>query len=385
MAVPVGYLLGRQLAGRVAGWLSALLLGFSAYNGLMASFARPYILEQVFFLLALFFGWLYLGEAKDGARWPLFAALLLALGCHRFALQLFPVLGIFFLVGSNRKRALVLSNLPVVAVLLAVCWLFFFWHPDNAHSGRTALELTLGGLDDKLSFFRQLHRYLPLGGLWLLVLPITALLNPSRILWSHIAGFFLSLVALSLLAPADNPRYMAHLFAWAAVLSAVAVVLVLAQAARCLFRRQTSLPRRLAVMALLVLGVGGGVAYGYRGEDARNWFGSSLRYVDQGPACRTLKHLMGPDDTLISVDPGITFLYLGRDADYFLRERVDARTGTHRPFTLLEKGNRPDYFIDSPERLLRVLNQNRGRRVWLYANWKITWAISPEMDRLVRQ
>ena len=47
------------------------------------------------------------------------------------------------------------------------------------------------------------------------------------------------------------------------------------------------------------------------------------------------------------------------------------------------KGERADALLDSPAALTRVLFNSKGR-VWIYVNWKIKWAIGPEMRRTIQ-
>ncbi|AMV73153.1 hypothetical protein JCM30471_15620 [Desulfuromonas carbonis] len=378
--LPVGYGVGRQLQGRTAGWLAALLLGFSAYQNLLAAFTRWYQPLQLFFLLSIYLAARYWLEGKrKGLAWPLGLAVVATLLCDKPGLFILPAVAWAWLLAGDWGLVRRWRFLLAVLVVLMVAWLADVWTPAGTYRNTFALNLALGGLKDKWAFARWFRDLLPLG--WtLLLLAVAPLVMEGRRWWYYGGIFVLGLVGTSLLAPGDNPRYMAHIFPVGLILAASAAAWWL-QAVRSLLLRH-ALPGRGRLAATGALLLASVVFFvGVDKHDVSAAVGYYFKFVDQKPAHDYLASRLQPQDRVISVDPGITDFYLGCPVNYFLRQKFDPVSNRWSPYPA---GVRSDYNIDSPERLREVLDQAPGR-VWLYANWKMAWAVDPELDRLVRE
>lgn len=384
LLLPPAYALARLAGGRLAAWMTVLFLAFSAYQNHHASFSRFYMPFQLFFLLAVLGLWFYCQTPRRSTGLWLAATILLAIGSHHLAIQLAPI-GLLAWWLSGRPP-LWRDRLFWIALLITAGWgwLCWVWSPGNVHTGSTALPLILANLDDKLAFFRLFAELTPWG--WTLILlglyPIWRERMPA---WLYLyGGFLFSLLVLSLIAPADNPRYMVHLYPLGVLLACLSLawwVNFLRAWIKSPVRPGWS-KETVAAGVILVTAAGYGLAVENR--EVHSGFGTHFRSMDQRPAHDFLRRMMPSGARLISTDPGLTGYYLERPADYWLREQYDQASGAYHPFTPDEKKRNPGYYLDSPQRLRELLTEFSGE-LWLYASWKIVWAVSPETDALIRQ
>lgn len=384
LLLPAAYALARAAGGRIAAWATVLFLGFSAYQNHHASFSRFYLPFQLFFLLAVLAAGLYCRTPRRSTGCWLTIVTLLAIGSHHLAIQLAPFLLLAWWLSGRPALWKEPWFWPVMTVVSGWGWLCWFWTPDNVHTGSTALPLLLANLDDKLAFYRLFAELTPWG--WtLILLGIYPLFRERSPVWFYLfGGFFFSFVVLSLISPADNPRYMVHLYPLGVILACLSF----AWWPKFLYAwvKAPTFPARSKRLVLggIVIVAAAGYAVAFENRDVRTGFGTHFRFIDQKPAHDFLRQAMAPGARLISTDPAITSYYLNRDVDYWLREQYDQATGEYHPFTADEKRRNPGYYLDSPQRLRELLSDS-SEEVWLYANWKIVWAISPEMDRIVRE
>lgn len=381
LTLPLVFGLARRLGGRVAAWGAALFLAFSAYQNLFASMARFYLPFQVFFLAAFILAGAFFLHRKKGSGPWLLAASLGALGTHIFALELLPVFALGLILG-RRHDLLRDGRFIACALLLAVAGYFLLvFQPPGGYVNHAAMPLRMGGYPDKLVFLKCFRDTIPFGLSLLLLCLGPLLLSRSRDWVFAVLGFALCLLGLSLFAPDGNPRYLSHLYPLGAALGLAS----LAWWVQCLRALgQDGAGRRPPALAAGALVLAGALGCGvfYPGPEVGKAFGNRLNFLDQKPAHDFIAARMAPGDVLLSMEPAFAPLYLGRKADYYLREKIE-EGGGHRPFTEEEKRIFITEVIDSPEALAGLLSRREGD-IWIYANWKLGWAVSPAMKELLR-
>ena len=383
LLLPVVYTMGKRTGAPLAGWLAVLFLAFSSYENLFASMARFYLPFQLFFTIAVYLaGEFFIARRPQSGTW-LLAATLAAIGTHRFALGLFPVFSLALWAGRSwdllRSRRFWASAV-VVALALFVN---FFWTPAGSFVNYTAIPLKIGGLEKKLVFLEWFEKFAPFGASLFLVGLVPFWHERRGRLGFYAVSFALSLLLLSLGAPADNPRYFSYLFPLGVLCVAASLCWWLKTA--WTWVRQGAWPLRYqwpGVALVLILGLG--YAGGWEVHTPASAFGHGFTYIDQGAAHRYMEQHWCAGDLLISTEPVFSEIYLHRRADYFLREKYDDANGRYAPYSAREKDRLSVPIIDSPEKLRAVLAQT-DHRIWLYANWKITFTVSPEMDMLIRR
>lgn len=383
LLLPVIYSMGKRAESPLAGWLAALFLGFSAFENLYASFARFYLPFQFFFIAAVFLSGEYFVRRRPGSGVWLLMATMGAIGTHQFAVMLFPVFAIGLLLGRRWDLLRERSFLASIAFLAVMVYLLIFYNPSGAFVNHVAIPLQVGGLADKLAFLKWYMQFVPFG-ITLLALGLFPLWRDGSRIWLHYAVSFITLfVFLSLVAPDDNHRYLSHILPLGVVCASASLAWWI-NTLITVFLRKDGQKHHWALtplIATLVLALPAAMMEACRPGQA---FGAGLRFLDQEPAHRLIERNMRPGDLLISTEPGFAEIYFGRRADFFLREKFDAKTGLYQPFTEAEKEGSPIPFIDSSRRLRQILVET-DRRIWLYANWKIAFTVSPETDLLIRQ
>lgn len=383
LLLPVVFAMGKELESRPAGWLAALFLAFSAYENLFASMARFYLPFQFFFTAALLFSGAFFLQRRPGSGVWLFLAVAGAIGTHELSLELAPVLLFAAVLGRRSDLLRSPSFLAAAAAVATLLYLNLYFRPPGSFVNYAAIPLKLGAMADKLAFFEWFRKAVPLGTT-LLLLGLSPLLGERNRLWVFYFFSFLGLlVALSLVSPDDSPRYFINLLPLGAVLCCASLSWWVRQLTdsglrRHLFREPSLMRGAPAVLAAAVFLIAG------ENLDVPSSFGNRVRFQDQGAAHEFIRKRLLPGDTLLSTEPGLTALYLGRPADYFLREDYDPASGSYRPFPPEEKERMPYKILDSPGRLKEILLASKSR-VWLYANQKIVSTVSPEADRIIRQ
>lgn len=385
LLLPVVYAMGNRAAGKAAGWLAVLFLGFSAFENLYASMARFYLPFQFFFVAAVYWaGEYFIARRPSSGKWLLLSTLG-AIGHHHFALALLPLFFLSFLLGGHWDL-LRSSNIWISSAFLVLVGYFsFVFVPNGAFINYIAIPLQVGGLEDKWAFYDWFRRLTPMGTTLLILGVVPLLWDRNRIFAFYFLGFVYSVALLSWLSPGDNPRYLSHLYPLGVVSVMVSLVWWGRQGWRVV-RSKERPSKRWSRQAPLVVVVLMAVVYAVTLEnvDIRTAFGRYFRFVDQQPAHEFIKRRFWPTDLIISTEPGFTALYLGRPPDYFIREKYDSSSGEYGPFSALEKGTIKVAFIDTPEGLEKVLSST-DRRIWLYTNWKITKTVSLATDDLIKR
>ena len=257
--------------------------------------------------------------------------------------------------------------------LLAPPWIF---------ANYMAFPLRFAGMPEKEALYVALKSYLPVG-LSLVVAGMLPIWSSGAKVWRL---YLLSLVAcmllVSLTAPFPGLRYISNLFPLAVVAGALTLGwLVRSAAAREFWKTPggSGLRQHVYPLTCLVLALHLGLV----GEwDPREAFGSRLLAPDQRPHHDYIEQHFREGDLVISLEPGLTSAYLGRPADFFLREKRD-REGGFRPFTAREKSSSATPVIDSPA-LLRQVLEGHGGRVWVYLNRKVDAALSRKTKRILK-
>src|SRR2546423_8067693 len=85
LAIPAIYFLGRELWGRGAGLMAALLLALNAYHIRYSQEARSYSLAALLVILSSYFLVRLLRQPSPGIRWKYSAASALAVYSHFYA------------------------------------------------------------------------------------------------------------------------------------------------------------------------------------------------------------------------------------------------------------------------------------------------------------
>lgn len=382
LCLPLVFSYARRFGGRSAAWGSVLFLSFSAYQNLFASMARFYLPFQFFFLAAFILSEDFFIHRKKGSGPWLLAATLGCLGTHIFALQLLPVFGMGLLVGKRRDLLHSLRFWGCGLFLVAAGYLFLVFQPPGGYVNYAALPIRMGGYPDKLAFLKWFRETIPFGLSLLLLCLGPLLLSRSRSWIFSVLGFALSLLGLSLFAPGGNPRYLSHLFPLGVLLGSVSLMWWMRYPAA--LQRDLAL-RRPAALTTAGLVLFAALACGvlYPSPEVGKAFGNRLNFVDQKPAHDFIAARLAPGDVLVSMEPAFAPLYLGRKADYYLREKIDEGKQGYRSFTVREKEIFTIPVIDSPEALRQLLANTRGS-IWIYANWKLAWAVSPQIKELLR-
>lgn len=384
LMLPLIYLCGKSIESRWAGLLAAAFLAFSVYENLYASYSRFYLPFQFFFVCALYLSANYfiIGSRRSGFL-LLFCAVL-ALGTHKLSLQLFPVFIIAFLLGRRWHLLRSLSFFWGGLLLALMAYLLHFWTPANTFSASTAIALIPGALPDKWAFYSQFKKHVPFGVSLLIVGLIPLWRSKKMILFYYYAAFLISLLGLSLIAPASSERYLCHLYPVGVVLAAASLSWWVGLLINFLRRKETLRYSHSMLIYGLILSAAGAYLYSSENTDVGRAVGREMKFTDQGPAHVVIARMMEPSDILISSEPGITKLYLGSSPDYFLRENLDQLRGKYSPFDDKSKGGGSKFYIDSPARL-RALLKSTNERIFLYVNWKIMWSVSPEMRGLLNR
>lgn len=383
LLLPVVYAMGNRAAGKTAGWLAVLFLGFSAFENLYASMARFYLPFQFFFVAAVYGAGEYFIARRPGAGQWLLPATLGAIGTHELAVELLPLFGLALLLGGHWRLLGKRSFQLGVALLALVGYALLVYRPAAGFANPVAIPLEMFGLPDKAAFYQWFRQVTPLGGT-LLILGIYPLRREQNRLWAfYFLGFLYGLLLLTVVAPGDNPRYLSNLYP----LGIVAVAASLVWWGRWLaerFRRgwRAAIPDPWVLGAVLVLAVGHLLVL--ENLDVAKAFGGYFRFVDQRPAHEFIRERLLPGDLVISTEPGLSAFYLGRPVDYFLREKYDAEADRYLPFSAEEKTAIRTPFIDRPERLVELLETDH-RRIWLYTNWKITSTVGVAMDEAIKR
>ena len=385
LVLPAGYWLCRRAQGRLAAWVAVAFLALSTYQNLFAALSRFYLPFQLFFLAGLYCAGRWLIEGRSRAGWGLWACALLAVGAHHFAVMLAPAALLAWLSGRRPALWKNASCLAALLLLAAWCWLNWLWQPENMHTGSLARPLILGGLRDKLVFVGWFRNFTP-GGITLLILGLYPLLRERRPWWLYLyASFAVCLVTLSLLAPADNPRYLVHLYPLGVALCSMALAWWLAAIYRVCRQQPAARLTRWGVVAALVVLAALGYAATRENLAFAKALGTHVKFSDQKPAHDYMSMMVPPGARIMSTDPSFTGYYLGRRVDYWLREQYDAENRRFLPFPQEHKKHHPpEYFIDSPEKLIDTLNSTQDE-IWLYVNQKFDWGLSPETQTIVSQ
>jgi hypothetical protein len=385
LLLPVVYLMGKCIGGRWAGSLAALFLAFSAYENLFASMARFYLPFQFFFVAAVFFaGEFFIRRRSGSGRW-LFFATLGAIGTHRFAVELFPLFVLGALIGWRPDFFRTITFWVCSALVVVAVYFNFFFAPDNGFVNYAAISLKMFALEDKGAFYGWFRRVTPFG-VTLMILGIYPLYaETNKLLWFYSLSFVFCMMFLSFVAPGDNPRYMANFYPIGIVIASIALVwwgrFVIDRVQQGRLLPLPASPITLGVCILAALSF----LFAFENKDITTGFGTYFRFVDQQQAHEFIKKQLLPTDLIISTEPDLTSLYLGRKANYFLREKYDSDTGSYKSFPLNEKDIAVYPLIDSPKIMIEVLSQTDKRRVWLYTNWKITKTIGVSMDDEIKR
>jgi hypothetical protein len=339
---------------------------------------------QFFFTAALFFAYDYfiLNNKKRG--WLLLGAVLAAIATHKLSLMLAPILLLALGLGRTRQLLTERSFWLSLCLCAGVSYLLLFFAPHSAYRASVAIPLRVGAFPDKLAYVKTFVQFVPFG-LSFLVLALPFVFDPrhSRLRFYFLA-FVLGLFMVSLLAPENNPRYMCHLFPVGIVVASGVITLWSEAAVRFVKDRSIRSSAHRSILSLLFVSL---VVCTFFTVDVNHLLasvGRSTHFYDQGPANRYILDRLQPGDLIVSVEPSINFLYLNRSVDYFLREKPDLQKQEYVPFSDQELQNMSGSMIDSPEKMRKLLVNNR-HRIWLYANKKIAFMISVEMDSLVRE
>jgi hypothetical protein len=375
------YRIGNQLSGRIAGILAAAFVGFSAFENLFAAFGRFYMPFQLFFVAVVWYAHQYLIAGKRGSGWPLFWFGFAAIGTHKFGVFVWLIFVLAICLGRSWHKLRHVKIWIGLAVLMVFTYFASFWSPQVAGKN-TMLALSIGYLKDDLAFVELFRRWIPLGcSFW--VLGLVPMIR-EKVGWLYFyLGFLLGMISISLLAPADNPRYVLHLFPLAVVLAIASMVWWTNQCVEYiqgLKKNGASLEKIAKGLLFTVLLVS---LTWFDNTSLREAFGYHLTFANQKPAHDFLARQLLADDIVISVDAPMSSYYLKHNNVRFLREKLNIHTGEYRPYEASVKRANEAYYIDSPHKLLSLLKSTKVN-VWLYANNKVRWAVSTETDRLIR-
>lgn len=375
------FAMGRAAEGRLAGWLAPLFMVFSAYESMFAINARFYVPFQFFFTAAVFFSGDYFIHGGRRSGLLLLLSTLAAIGTHHLSLELFPVFAAAVFLG--RKWSQLLSSRFLAGCLIAAAFVYLnlFYIPQGGYVSRFAFPLIIGGMENKWGFYEVFRRAVPFGVTLLMLALVPVSEKGNQVLRFYFISFALLMVLLSLAAPLESERYMSNLLPLGVVVASSSASWW-GRKILGLFRGPRSLAFSLSFFGKLLV-IAASVAYlaTLENRDAGHSFGHQKRYRDQKPAHDYIKKRLSTGDYVISLEPGLTSIYLGRSPDFFLRERYDSDLRRYVPYSEEGKKGFSAQLIDSPERL-QVLLQER-RRVWLYANVKLFFTTSMEMQDII--
>lgn len=381
LLLPVVYAMGNRAAGKAAGRLAVLFLGFSAFENLYASMARFYLPFQFFFVAAVYWAGEYFIARRPGSgKWLLLASLG-AIGTHEFAFELLPVFALALLLGGTRCFRQRCFQLGCAAVA-GIGYLCLIFRPATAFVNHFAIPLQLFGLENRAAFYEWFRQTTPLG-MTLLILGLYSVWRERNRCWSlYFLGFVGLLLFLTVFSPGDNPRYLSNIYPLGIVSAAAATVWWI----HWLVGRLRKRTEWASVSAPLLMGLVVTSAlihlFVLENLDLNKAFGGYFKFVDQRPAHEFIRERLLTGDVIISTEPALSAFYLGRPVDYFLREKMNGGATGYAEFPAKEKAGYPYQYIDSPVKLDALLKIEH-RRVWLYANWKIVTTISPEMDAMI--
>lgn len=384
LVLPVVYCIGRSMHSAWSGWIAVIFLAFSSYQNLYAEMARFYMPFQFFFVVTVFFAHDYFVMMNRKRGWLLFASVVCAVATHKLALMIAPVCLAAVLIQRQWRPKKTKAFWLAVVFLSVLSYALLFYTPTSAHQALTAIPLRIGAYPDKAAYFRAFAQYTPFGLSFVAIALLFAIESKASTLRFYLAAFLLGMFMLSFLAPELNPRYMNHLFPLGVIVSSVAITLACTKM-RCFFKAGKSsvslrkLPQYI-IAGALVLGSFLIVDKNHISASV----GYDVTYYDQGAAHYFLSERVKSDDLVMTVEPGLTKLYLNKDADYFLREKRDKDTGEYSTYSDKERAESSIPMIDSPDKMQSLLAKTQ-KRVWLYANKKIIFLVSEEMDALIKK
>jgi hypothetical protein len=310
-------------------------------------------------------------------------AIFFAVGCHEQAIALVPVLALAALFARDRSvlagRGFVLGLAGAALVWGALLWL------SKADGPGTLVALRLGAMPDKAFFLGAFRAATPFGTSLLLLTGVVLSSSDPRLdrrLWLYAASIFaVSLLLVSLLSPWETVRYALHLHPLFVVLAAAAGTWCVRRLAELI--RARSIPRASPRLALAVACAACAILHAATLENVRivSGFGHGFRSPDQKPAHDVLAERLRPGEVVVTTEPGLTRFYLGQSPDFFLRERYDRPNLRFVPFSAEAKQRSSVPVLDRPEDFEALLAG--PRRVWLYANHKLTFTTSRAMQEVV--
>jgi len=385
LMLPVVWLFARRLAGSVAAWLSVLFMVTANFQIAYAAMTRYYMALELLFLLALYLAGEVWIQRRRQCAVTLFITLFFLLQVHHLSLQILPVLLLAFWFGDRDFAWLKRPALIGAAVALALtAWFSLFWSPGGADTGAAAVALHIGGITDHWAFVVNFQRYAPFA-VSLILLGLVPLWYEKTPSWRYgYAAWGVSMLALSFLAPDEAPRYMLHLYPLGVLLAISSLVWWAEQL--CHPRRLLTLIQGQRGVAALCLATAIFAIVNLYSFDplAFNFaFTERVTFSNQKPPHDYIKTFIRPGEKVVSTEPSMTKLYLDVAEVYWLRENFDDQNKTYQPWPDAIKKANPSFFIDSPAALRTFLRENT-KGIWLYANQKILWGISPEMDQIVK-
>lgn len=381
--LPIIVTMGKRTGSFLPGFFAAAFLGFSAFENLFSSMARFYLPFQFFFVAAVWAAGDFFIEKKPFSGYLLLLFSFGAIGTHLLSVELIFAVGIAAALGNNTE--LLKKKVFWLSVIFLGTWFFLnnCWAPSGSYTASMAIPLHIGGLEDKTAFLGWFRDMAPFCSVLYLVGMIIAWREKNDFCLHYGMTFFLCLLFLSIIAPADNPRYMANFFPLAIVVSGYALFKIPGEVKKIVnnFSRSHA-GFNLKILAVLTLLVS--VMIFWENPNPSFAFGTNLKFIDQKRAHDFIVGQMAQGDELISIEPAVTGFYLKKSDPIFLRESYDSDSKTYQEFSEEDVREFPGKIIDSPEDLLKFLKKTRSN-VWLYANWKIVGVISPEMDKIIRR
>lgn len=383
LVLPIAYLMGKDAESRWTGYMAALFLALSSYENIHSAFARFYLPFQFFFLASVYFSGSFFIDQKKGTGKYLLFTTLATIGSHKLSFQLLPIMIFAFLMG-RRWRLISSKTFWVSIVVTGVAYyLVIFFQPENIYIASMAIPLITGDMANK-SFYLDIFKYFFPFGTTLIILGLVPLCqNRSRSYVYYYVSFVFSMIVITLLSPSGSARYIAQLFPIGVILSMSSLVWWLKIAPHIAKKRHSlTAPYRLAGAALVLL-LAGVFLFSMERKSIGTAFGFPVTRDDQKPAHDFIYSRLKAGDIIISMEPGLTKIYLRRPADYAIREKFDNKIHKWRPFTDDEKGG--GTVIDSPDSLLKALTDAADHRVWIYANYKHEFTLSSEIKKTIRK
>jgi hypothetical protein len=308
-------------------------------------------------------------------------------GCHEQAIALVPVLALAVAFARDRS-VLAERGFGLGLAAAALLWGVLLWLTKAGGPG-TLVALRLGAMPDKTYFLEAFRAVTPFG-ISLVLLAGVALSSADprldRRLWLYVASVLgLSFLLISLLSPWETVRYALHLYPLFVVLAAAAGTWTLRRCAEVL-RDGPWRGSRWRLSPRLALGVAfaaGALLHAATLENVRiaSGFGHGFRSPDQKPAHDVLLRRLEPGDVVVTTEPSLTQFYTHRRPDFFLREHYDRPNLRFVPFSAEAKRRSSVSVLDRPEDFEALLAG--PRRVWLYANHKLTFTTSRAMQEVV--